>query len=519
VRAVWEAELAYRSGAHTVHTATAAVIMNQRPVQSLLPAMFADALGQRLNPTPDAHATDPALWARERLGVELWSKQVEMLQSIQDNRYTAAPSCHDVGKSFSAALAAVHWIDTHPPGEAFVVTSAPTGPQVSAILWREMRRLHQMGDLPGRVNLANEWYIPVGGVDELVAYGRKPGEVTGGAGFSGIHARFVLIILDEACGIPKWLFDAADTLATNEHARVFAPGNPDDPNTQFAEVCKPGSGWNVVPISAYDSPNFTDEPVSDRLRDLLISRTWVEERAKRWGRDSPLFKSKVLGEFPDVSDHALFTPTMIREAQERDLPGIERGVKAFDIARMGTNLTVGYWNRGGVIRKIYEAARQDTMHTAGDLMNLIMAEPDIPAWIDCDGLGVGVYDRLIEQGAPALEYHGGIPATDKARFINRRAEIYWMAREAMLDAMVDIDADDEDLAAQLGMIRFFVDSRGRIGIETKDDMRKRGVQSPDHADAFVMSLVHAGSVQLGTMTRKQTPGEGTLTGDLLGRPM
>jgi hypothetical protein len=133
---------------------------------------------------------------------------------------------------------ALWWIDVHPPGEAFVVTTAPTTPQVEAILWRYMGNAHKKGGLPGRITLDAKWYIG----NELVAYGRKPADYDPAA-FQGIHARYVLVIIDEAGGVPKSIFDAVDALATNVDARVVAVGNPDDPASHFATICKPGSGW------------------------------------------------------------------------------------------------------------------------------------------------------------------------------------------------------------------------------------------------------------------------------------
>src|SRR6188768_1305389 len=83
-------------------------------------------------------ADDPALWARERLGDELWSGQIRILQSIKQNRRTAVMTCHSIGKSYSAGVIAAWWLDTHKVGEAFVVTTAPTQPQVEVILWKEI---------------------------------------------------------------------------------------------------------------------------------------------------------------------------------------------------------------------------------------------------------------------------------------------------------------------------------------------------------------------------------------------
>jgi hypothetical protein len=109
----------------------------------------------------------------------------------------------------------------HPPGEAFVVTTAPTTPQVEAILWRYMGNAHRKAGLPGRITLDAKWYIG----NELVAYGRTPADYDPAA-FQGIHARYLLVIIDEAGGLPKSIFDAVDALATNVDARVVGVGNP-----------------------------------------------------------------------------------------------------------------------------------------------------------------------------------------------------------------------------------------------------------------------------------------------------
>src|SRR5690606_28787935 len=159
---------------------------------------------------------DPVGWVQGRIGQTVWSKQRQILEAVRDHRRVAVRSGHGVGKSHVAALVACWWLDTHEPGTAFVVTSAPTFPQVRAILWRYIRRMHAAGDLPGRVN-QTEWHL--GG--ELVAFGRKPADHDESA-FQGIHARYVLVILDEACGIPGQLWVAADALTTNVDCRILA---------------------------------------------------------------------------------------------------------------------------------------------------------------------------------------------------------------------------------------------------------------------------------------------------------
>jgi hypothetical protein len=149
------------------------------------------------------------------------------------NRYSAIKASHDVSKSHTVSRLACWWIDVHPPGEAFVVTTAPTTAQVEAILWRYIGAAHRKAVLPRRVTLDAKWYIG----QELVGYGRKPADYDQAA-FQGIHARYVLVLIDEAGGVPKSIFDAVDALATNIDARVVAVGNPDDPSSHFGTICK-----------------------------------------------------------------------------------------------------------------------------------------------------------------------------------------------------------------------------------------------------------------------------------------
>jgi hypothetical protein len=127
--------------------------------------------------------------------------------------------------------------------------------QVHAILSRYIGQAHRKGKLPGRITLDDEWYMGPGDM-ELVAFGRNPADHDQSA-FQGIHALYALIVVDEACGVPKSIFDAVDALATNSNARVLAIGNPDDPSSHFAQICKPGSGWYVIKVSAFDTPAYT----------------------------------------------------------------------------------------------------------------------------------------------------------------------------------------------------------------------------------------------------------------------
>ena len=111
---------------------------------------------------------------------------------------------------------------------------------------------------------------------------------------------------------------------------------------------------------------------------------------------------------------------------------------------------------------------------------------DIAA-IDTVGVGGGVFDRLNEDNESVSEMQAAGRAKDYATFANNRAEWYWNFREALERGEVDLPEDDEDLISELAGLQFKIDSRGRIIIESKEDMKKRGLESPDLADAIVMA--------------------------------
>src|ERR1044072_2716895 len=158
----------------------------------------AGILEEQVNPL------DPVDWAKKKAGIHLWSKQQEIIRSIQQNRKTAVQSGHGIGKSLTASVAATWWVDTHPPEETLVVSTAPSVKQVHAILWEEIRKIHGRSNLPGEVQLSDNWIIG----RRLVGFGRKPQDHDRDA-FQGLHRKYILVILDEACGIPEWLWLAA----------------------------------------------------------------------------------------------------------------------------------------------------------------------------------------------------------------------------------------------------------------------------------------------------------------------
>lgn len=491
-------------------------------------AEWTTRLADRLDPPESPYKGKPVQWVQDKMSEWVTRDQTRIMESVAEHRYTAVPSCHDVGKSWTASRLTAWWLDSHPLGEAFVVTTAPTAAQVGAILWREIGRAHRKGDLVGYVTGANEWKIGhSNSTSELVAYGRKPADYDM-TGFQGIHARYPLIVIDEACGVPRLLYDAVDSLATNDHARVLAIGNPDDPSSHFRAICKPGSGWNVVSIDALRSPRFTldeikhhpelmrymiregikptDEVIPEDLKDMLVSPTWVAERIKRWGTTSPIFQSKVRGVFPTVTTDTLIHPHWITQAAARELePKITVPKMGADVARYGTDHSILVLRQGGHCRVIEDVASGPVTEFAG----LIIARGSehqakgatVPVvCVDDVGVGGGVTDILRESGYPVVPIIGGAASAQKLpngkpRFFNKRSELWWNMREAFAgpsgtgsDGWLDIDPNDADLLAQLSNVKYKVNRHGQIVVESKDEMSARGLSSPDRGDALAYAL-------------------------------
>jgi hypothetical protein len=450
-------------------------------------------------------AQDPNAFIEERCHEHLWSKQRAIAHSVVVNRRTAVHSCHGTGKSFLAARLAAWWLCTHKPSEAFVVSSAPTGRQVRTILWREIGRIHARAGLPGRTN-QTEWMMEMpAGNEEIVAFGMKPDDMSPTA-FQGIHAKYVLVIFDEACGISTLLWSAADTLVANDYSRMLVIGNPDDPETEFHEVCKPGSGWNVIGIGYLDTPNFTQEAVPEEIRPLLIGPFWVEEKRKKWGEDNPLFISKCLGQFPTTTTDGLIPLKWIRAAQSRECkPGLpnELGV---DIGG-GVDPNIIAHRRGPVVRVYSKDLEPDTMITTGNIIQALAATGAERAKVDVIGIGRGVVNRGKEQGFPFVGVNASSMPMSKLKmksrpiyprpvkppeqeFVNLRAEGYWHLRSLFQDGAIDIDPLDDDLAAQLAALKFHPNSQGQTVIESKKNLKMDIHRSPDEADAVMLAFIN-----------------------------
>jgi hypothetical protein len=383
-------------------------------------AVFADLLDPPENP----YVSDPVGWVRDRLGEFMWSKQREIAESVIENRYTAVQSAHDTGKSHGASRILCHSLDTRE--DPFGTTTAPTTKQVHAILWRYIGQAHRKGNLRGRITLDDEWYMGPGG-KELVAFGRKPADHDQSA-FQGIHALNPLILIDEACGIPKSIFDAVDSLATNANARVLAIGNPDDPSSHFAQICKPGSGWHVIKVSAFDTPAYTGEEVPEELLPLLVSpevgrgaQTCLRRQQPYLPIEGPWRISRSLGRHFDLAR----VDRGCAEANARTDTAADHRCRHRPLGEdetMSTSpcRTAVIMRREGSWFAHFDQRLQGYVCTAATTRLANQLHPSRRAIVDVPGVGGGVVDRLVELDLPVVPYNGGEAPIDKERFVNAR---------------------------------------------------------------------------------------------------
>jgi hypothetical protein len=460
-----------------------------------------DALADLVDPPGLRFRRDPVRWATERAGLTLWSGQRRIMESVRDNRNTAVPTCHEVGKSFTASATACWWIDVHPPGEAFVVTTAPTDKQVEAILWREINRLHSRIGLPGRTNL-KEWYLG----KELVAFGRKPADHDPSA-FQGLHARYLLVIIDEGCGVPKALYDAASSLAANKGSKTLVIGNPDEENGEFDLVCRPGSGWNVIQIGYADTPNFTGEDVPQELRDMLISEEWVDDRRDHWGAGSALFISKCEGRFPRGTSPFIVVPvTWVERCRYLELLPVGDRCAGVDVGG-GGDRTVVTIRQGPRLLAQRSFVDPDPLRTTGDIALTLREWGVRRVNVDSIGIGWGVYGALqssssqhnvtglagdVTHDAEVIPVNFGAGPTEgyEHLYLNKRAEVWWtVGREYSRLGLWDLAELGDDAVQELTTPQYeTLDVKGKVKIEPKDDIHKRLGRSPDLADSLLLAF-------------------------------
>ena len=439
----------------------------------------------------------------EGLRESVWSKQVEILNSVRDNKRTAVPACHSPGKSHIAARAVAWWVSVHPADTVRVVTTATTFRQVRGILWPHIRRLHATHHLPGEV-LTTEWKID----DIVIADGFSAADHNEAA-VQGIHAENLLIVVDEAGGISQTIGNAIEALMTGGHTRLLLLGNPptDQIGSWFERACR-SDLYNVIPIDAYSTPNFTGEVVGAWAKNL-VDPTWVNDVISEFGEESPFVQARIHARFPRTTTNVTI-PIDWLEAAVVEEPVWEGRVRlGVDVAADGGDEFVVARADGLCSHIVHNSTNNDNaVAVAGIVLDHIhRAQKDhadrgvrerVRVKVDSIGVGWGVVSLLKEWGkenrhdADIIAVNVAERAYENEKFANQRAEMWWNLRTLLQpspDGGQDVTlAVDRKVIAQLTAPTYRANSSGRIQIEAKADMKRRGVSSPDRAEALLLAL-------------------------------
>lgn len=301
-------------------------------------------------------------------------------------------------------------------------------------------------------------------------------------GFAGLHnkGKRIVLIMDEASGIPDKIWEVSDTALTDADTEIIwlAFGNPTQNTGRFRECFGAHkSKWKTFQIDSRTVDGTNKE----------LFQEWIET----YGEDSDYVRVRVRGEFPRASDRQFIPSDFVAIARKYRAVGYEGQSKllACDVARQGLDQTVVISRQGRKAVILAKYRGLNNVQVAERVIEFIKSEKPDAVIVDGDGLGAGVVDQIKERGYDSrlFEFHGGMKAMDHNAYYNKRAEVWGLMREWLRNG-AEIP-DDPELASDLTSPEY--SNRGDSGViqlEKKEDMKKRGLASPDCADALAMTF-------------------------------
>ncbi len=283
------------------------------------------------------------------------------------------------------------------------------------------------------------------------------------------------------------VFQVAEGALSTDGAFVVMAANPTREDGYFhASHHKMRESWAALHWDGEESP--------------LVSRKYIEDMKKKYGVDSPIYQVRVKGNFATAAD-GVISLALCESAKNRDIKPFGEEIWGLDVARFGDDSTALAKRKGNSQKEVTrEWFGKDTMQTAG----LIKLEYDNarekPQSINVDviGIGAGVVDRLKELGLPVRGVNVAESAAVSDKYSRQRDELWFRGRE-WLEGMDCKLCDDDALIGELTTLKYSILSNGKIKVEGKDDAKKRGIQSPNRADAWLLTF--AGGRDQRTMSK------------------
>lgn len=432
---------------------------------------------------------DPVGFVRDMLGVEPLAYQAEFLEALaRGERRISIRSGHGTGKSTASSWAMLWFLLLRFPNK--IVVTAPTSGQLFDALFAELKRW--IGELP--VEISSMLLVKSDRVELLAApseafISARTSRAETPEALAGVHSDNVMLVVDEASGVPEQVFEAAAGSMSGHSAVTIMLSNPTrSSGTFFESQTRLAGSWWTRRWSCVDSP--------------LVSTEFVDEMRMRYGEESNAFRIRVLGEFPMADDDTIIPFHLIEAATNRDIV-LDEGapvVWGLDVARFGTDKTALAKRQGNVVTEVSRWQGLDLMQTTGR----VKAEYDgLPSnlrpreiMVDVIGMGGGVVDRLRELGLPVRGVNVAESPSMGDTYVNLRAELWFKVRGWLEQRNAKLPKD-EQLIAELASIRYAFVSSGKMKAESKDDMKRRGLPSPDIADAVCLTLASDAATAMG----------------------
>jgi hypothetical protein len=448
--------------------------------------------------------TDPVLYAKERLGIELWGDdsigQFQIAKEFVVSMQLAVRSGHKIGKTALSAVLALWFFECFE--NSVVVLTAPANHQIENILWPELCRLYDnaIDDIPGyRFKTPQKGIHGKGGITGSRIFSIATDEPEKVAGISGTN---VCIIVDEASGYPPANWDAIfGNLAGGSEgdqgttAKLLAIGNPTQNNGEFFNAFHIGaSQWKGIRISSEDSPNVVQGKV---VIPGLATTEFIEAAKERWGVNSPIYQVRVQGNFPTSSTNSVISLGTVTAAQGRHNTAVASGRLQIgvDPARFGDDDSVAIARRGSKIVDIRKLNQSDGQDVAAMVLEMVRRlEPEkqrrnnIPlVLMDEIGIGSSPYDFLkLSKDIELVGINVSERSSEPEQYNNLRAELWFKLGDWLKDD--GAIPNDGRLQAELTAPLYSLDQKGRVKIEDKPSIKKKLGRSPDIAEALMCAV-------------------------------
>jgi phage terminase large subunit len=386
---------------------------------------------------------------------------------------------HGVGKGTLLAILAIWFPLTHYDSKC--VITANSQDQLRDNNWSELRKQARRLplDLYDKIQIDEE-RMSVRASPEMAFVVRRTSSKSNPESLQGIHAKHVLYLIDEASGIPDIVFEIAQGSLSTKGAMACMFSNPTRASGYFFDTHnRLRHRWRTWVVNCEDVPR---------------ARGHIDEVIEAYGRGSNKYRVRVLGEFPTADDSTVIPLELVEAARRRDVaPRDVRPIWGVDVARFGDDSSALAKRQGNVLLEpVQEWHGKDTMQLVGLIMDAWMKTDDdkrpSEIVVDVIGIGSGVVDRLAELDLPVRGCNVAEAASIDDKYSRLRDEGWWRAREwfAARDCFIP---NDEKLIAELTGPTYDFASNGKLVVESKKDMRKRGLASPNKADAFIMTLL------------------------------